>query len=66
MEIKPLNLSTLNCFCCNFFVAKHKCILQINDVVILNICLCDGCVKLDETELKIRFMGKSKSETKAL
>jgi len=55
MQIEPLNLSTLNCFRCNFYVAKHKCKLQLSEVIIINICLCDFCVGLDETELRMHF-----------
>ena len=56
MEIEPLDLSTLKCFCCNLVTAKHKCKLQCDDIFI-TVCLCDGCVKLDETELRMRFAG---------
>ena len=59
MEITPLNLTTLNCFCCNFLVVKHKCKLQLSDDIFLNICLCDICVKLEEAELRMKFMGKA-------
>lgn len=61
MEITPLNISTLNCFCCNIFVAKHRCKLRISDDIFINVCLCDICVKRDETELRMKFMGKSGS-----
>ena len=62
MEIEKLNITTLNCFCCNIFVAKHRCKLRISDDIFINVCLCDICVKLDETELRMRFMGTSKEK----
>ena len=64
MQIEPLNLTTLNCFCCNFLVAKHKCKLQLSEDVFLTICLCDECVKLDETELRMYFAGDQNKTVK--
>jgi len=57
MQIEPLNLSTLLCFNCSWTQAKHKCKLQLNDDIFITICLCDDCVKLDETELRMKFAG---------
>ena len=64
MEIEPINIKTLNCFCCNFFVAKHKCILQLSEDIFLTVCLCDSCVKLDETELLMYFAGNQNKTVK--
>jgi excisionase family DNA binding protein len=57
VNIGPLNLSTLTCFHCNWETAKHKCKLRISDDVFTTVCLCDNCVKLDETELCKKFAG---------
>lgn len=57
MQIEPLNLLTLTCFCCNVEIAKHKCKIQLSDIVFIKVCLCDDCVKMDETELRMRFAG---------
>lgn len=64
MQIEPLNLTTLNCFCCNFLVAKHRCKLRISDDIFINVCLCDICVKRDETELRMRFVGDRNQKLK--
>lgn len=56
MEIEPLYLSTLFCFNCDITHAKYKCKLQCDDVFI-TVCLCDDCIKLDETELRMKFIG---------
>lgn len=61
MQIETLNLSTLDCFCCKWETAKHKCKLQLSEDIFLTICLCDICVELDETELRMKFVGKSGS-----
>ena len=55
MEIEPINLSTLTCFCCNLVTAQHKCNLQLSEGISTTVCLCDNCVKLDETELRMKF-----------
>jgi len=55
MQIAPLNLSTLNCFCCNIKTARHKCKLRLSEDIFITICLCDNCTKLDETELRMKF-----------
>ena len=65
MQIEPLNLSTLNCFCCNFLEANHKCKLQLSEDIFLTICLCDICVKIDETELRMRFTSTNKTVKQA-
>ena len=59
MQIEPLKLSTLLCFCCNLIQAKHKCKLQLSDDIFLTVCLCDKCIKLDETLLRMKFTGKN-------
>lgn len=64
MQIEKLNLSTLNCFCCNLVTAQHKCKLQLSDDVFLTVCLCDDCVKLDETELRMRFEDSKRKTVK--
>ena len=64
MEIEPLNLPTLNCFCCNFLEVKHKCKMQLSEDVFITICLCNICVKLDEAELRMRFMGNQNKTIK--
>ena len=56
MQIEPLNLSTLSCFNCALTQAKHKCNLECDDFFI-TVCLCDDCIKLDETILRMRFAG---------
>ena len=64
MQIEPLNLPTLNCFCCNFLAVKHKCKLQLSEDVFATICLCDDCVKLDETELRMYCAGTKEEKRK--
>jgi len=61
MQIESLNLSTLDCFYCRWEAAKHKCKLRISDDIFLTVCLCDGCVKLDEIELRMKFTTPSDS-----
>ena len=58
MEIEPLKLTALTCFCCETEAAKHKCKIQIAvEDAFITVCLCDDCVKLDTTELRMKFMG---------
>lgn len=57
MQIEQLNLSTLNCFHCHLETARHKCQLQLSNDVFITICLCDNCIKRDETELRMKFTG---------
>jgi len=57
MQIESLNLSTLTCFHCNWETAEHKCKLRLNEDIFITVCLCYICVKLDETELRMKFLG---------
>ena len=65
MIIEPLNVLTLTCFCCNIEIAKHKCNLQLDEDIFINICLCDDCVKLDETHLRWIFESADKTVKQA-
>ena len=64
MIIESLNLSTLSCFYCGRYTAKHKCKLQLSDDTFTTVLLCDNCVKLDETELRLKFAGNSDKTVK--
>ena len=64
MQIEKLNLSTLTCFHCNWEPAKYKCKLQLSEDVFITVCLCDICVKRDETELRMKFMGNQDKTVK--
>ena len=64
MQIEPLNLSTLSCFHCNWETAKHKCKIKLSEDVFITVCLCDNCVKLDETELRRKFAGNQNKTVK--
>lgn len=64
MQIEKLNLSTLICFHCNWEPAKHKCKLQLSDDIFITVCLCDICVKRDETELRMKFSGTKNKTVK--
>ena len=64
MIIESLNLSTLSCFYCGRYTAKHKCKLQLSEDTFTTVLLCDSCIKLDETELRLKFSGTKNKTVK--
>ena len=63
IDVKPLsNDIHLICHACNTKPASHLCRFR-NGGLIVQICLCDTCIKIDPGQLLIHTIGFREFET---